>query len=39
IQPKFWGIYAVAMVVAIVVPLALTILIYKRKQKRGELPV
>lgn len=39
IQPQFWGIYAVAMLVAIVVPLALTILVYKRKERRGELPV
>ena len=31
IQPQFWGIYAVAMLVAIVVPMLLTIGVYKHK--------
>lgn len=37
IQPRFWGIYAVAMLIAIVVPLALTIIVYKRKEAKGTL--
>ncbi|EPB0881676.1 PTS trehalose transporter subunit IIBC [Yersinia enterocolitica] len=39
IKPQFWAIYSLAMLVAIVVPLVLTILVYKRKDSRGELPV
>jgi trehalose PTS system EIIBC or EIIBCA component len=39
IKPQLWGIYALAILVAIVVPLALTMMIYKRKESRGELPV
>lgn len=31
IQPQFWGIYAVAMLIAIVVPMLLTIAVYKHK--------
>lgn len=38
IQPRFWGIYALAMVVAIAVPMVLTLAVYKRKASRGELP-
>ena len=37
IQPQFWGIYALAMLVAIVVPTALTLFFYKRAQMKGEL--
>ncbi len=32
-----WGIYAVAMLVAIVVPALLTLLVYKRQQAAGKL--
>lgn len=39
IKPQFWLIYSLAMLVAIVVPMLLTLLIYKRKARRGELPV
>ncbi|KAA9001304.1 PTS trehalose transporter subunit IIBC [Affinibrenneria salicis] len=39
IQPKFWPIFSLAMLVAIVIPLLLTIMVYKRKARRGELPV
>ena len=39
IKPQFWSIYAVAMLVAIVVPIVLTVLVYKRKARRGELAV
>lgn len=31
IQPQFWGIYAVAMLIAIVVPMLLTVAVYKHK--------
>ncbi|MFH4466059.1 PTS trehalose transporter subunit IIBC [Vibrio diabolicus] len=37
IQPQFWGIFALAMLVAMVVPAALTLLLYKRVQAKGEL--
>jgi len=39
IQPQFWGVYLLAMVVAIAVPIALTLLMYKRAQSKGELEV
>lgn len=32
IQPKFWGVFALAMLIAIVVPMVLTMFIYRRKQ-------
>lgn len=31
IQPRFWGIYALAMLIAIAVPMVLTMLVYKHK--------
>ena len=31
IQPQFWGIYAVAMLIAIAVPMLLTVAVYKHK--------
>ena len=37
IQPQYWGIYAIAMLVAIVVPALLTLLVYKRQQAAGKL--
>ncbi|MCF6454362.1 PTS trehalose transporter subunit IIBC [Vibrio sp. MMG022] len=37
IQPQFWGVFALAMLVAIVVPVALTLVLYKRAQVKGEL--
>ncbi|HCE1988280.1 PTS trehalose transporter subunit IIBC [Vibrio parahaemolyticus] len=37
IQPQFWGIFALAMLVAMVVPAALTSILYKRAQAKGEL--
>ncbi|CAM3812628.1 PTS trehalose transporter subunit IIBC [Rahnella bruchi] len=39
IKPQFWSIYALAMLVAIVVPITLTVLVYQRKARRGELAV
>ncbi|MFC0308927.1 PTS trehalose transporter subunit IIBC [Gallibacterium trehalosifermentans] len=37
IQHQFWGTFAVAMVVAIVVPILLTVIVYKRKTINGTL--
>ncbi|EMI7297097.1 PTS trehalose transporter subunit IIBC [Vibrio parahaemolyticus] len=37
IQPQFWGIFALAMLVAMVVPAALTLILYKRARAKGEL--
>ncbi|EGQ7663942.1 PTS trehalose transporter subunit IIBC [Vibrio parahaemolyticus] len=37
IQPQFWGIFALAMLVAMMVPAALTLILYKRAQAKGEL--
>ena len=38
IRPQFWPIFFVAMLVAIVVPVLLTILVYRHKARRGLLP-
>lgn len=35
IQPQFWGIFAVGMIAAIVIPFVLTIIVYKKKNKDG----
>ncbi|MFC6276260.1 PTS trehalose transporter subunit IIBC [Psittacicella hinzii] len=37
IQPVYWGIFALAMLVAIIVPLILTVIIYKRKAAKASL--
>lgn len=37
IQLPYWGIFAIAMLVAVVVPLVLTIFVYKRQEKFGRL--
>ena len=37
IQPQFWGVFALAMLLAIVVPVTLTLVLYKRAQMKGEL--
>ena len=37
IQPQFWGMFSLAMLVAIVVPLLLTLAMFKRAQTKGEL--
>ncbi len=39
IKPQFWLIYSQAMLVAIAIPMLLTLLIYKQKARRGELPL
>lgn len=37
IQPQYWTIYLLALAVAIVVPIILTLFFYKRAQAKGEL--
>ncbi|MCF7482739.1 PTS trehalose transporter subunit IIBC [Vibrio sp. J1-1] len=37
IQPQFWGVFGLAMLVAIVVPAGLTLILYKRAKAKGEL--
>lgn len=37
IQPQFWGVFAIAMLVAIIVPILLTMAVYKRKMLKGEI--
>ncbi|WP_368912546.1 PTS trehalose transporter subunit IIBC [Proteus mirabilis] len=39
IQPTYWLVYLLAMIVAIVVPIGLTILVYRYKEKAGTLQV
>jgi PTS system trehalose-specific IIC component len=37
IQPQYWMVYLVAMLVAVIVPIALTLIMYKRAQAKGEI--
>ncbi|WP_064605129.1 PTS trehalose transporter subunit IIBC [Photobacterium sp. J15] len=37
IQPQYWMVYLVAMLVAVIVPIALTLVMYKRAQAKGQL--
>lgn len=37
IQPQYWGVYLVAMLVAIVTPIILTLFFYKRAEAKGQL--
>lgn len=37
IQHQYWGVFAVAMLVAIIVPVVLTMIVYKRKVMKGEV--
>lgn len=39
IQPQYWGIYGIAMLVAIFVPAILTLAMYKRAQTKDQLDV
>ncbi|WED22480.1 PTS trehalose transporter subunit IIBC [Vibrio sp. JC009] len=39
IQPQYWTIYAIAMLVAIILPAFLTLFFYKRAQVKGSLEV
>jgi len=36
IQPQFWGIYALAMLIAIAVPMVLTVLVYRHKNPQSQ---
>lgn len=37
IQPRFWEVYAFAMLVAVVVPVVLTVMIYQRKSRYSQV--
>ncbi|MGX3020411.1 PTS trehalose transporter subunit IIBC [Ursidibacter sp. B-7004-1] len=37
IQHQFWGVFAIAMLIAIVVPVLLTMAVYRRKVLKGEI--
>ncbi|KFX18020.1 PTS system trehalose(maltose)-specific transporter subunits IIBC [Pectobacterium parvum] len=37
IQPTFWGVYLIAMIVAIVIPIVLTMTVYRYQQRKGTL--
>lgn len=39
IQPRFWTVYAMAMIIAIIVPVMLTTMVYKRKARTGTLQI
>ncbi|WP_387467468.1 PTS trehalose transporter subunit IIBC [Photorhabdus sp. RM323S] len=39
IKPQFWAIYALAMLVAVIVPLILTTVVYRKKSMSGMLAV
>ncbi len=39
IKVAYWGIYAIAMIIAISVPILLTIMIYKQKYAKGTLAI
>lgn len=39
IQPQYWGVYAIAMVIAIVVPVTLTLFAYRRQASQGKLAI
>ena len=39
IQPDFWQVFALAMAVAIIVPMALTTVMYQRKFRQGTLQI
>ncbi|OOF80441.1 PTS trehalose transporter subunit IIBC [Rodentibacter caecimuris] len=37
VQYQYWGVFGIAMLAAIVIPFVLTTIVYKRKEKAGEL--
>ncbi|MEQ5409490.1 PTS trehalose transporter subunit IIBC [Enterobacter hormaechei] len=39
IQPAFWQVFALAMAVAIIIPMALTTVVYQRKFRQGTLQI
>lgn len=39
IQPTFWQVYAVAMAIAVIIPIVLTTAVYQRKHRQGALQI
>jgi inositol transport system permease protein len=39
IQPTYWQVYAMAMAIAVVVPIILTTVVYQRKYRQGTLQI
>ncbi len=39
IQPSYWQVFALAMVIAIIIPIVLTSFIYQRKYRLGTLDI
>lgn len=39
IQPMYWGVFAIAMLVAIVIPFVLSVVMYKYNERKGTLAV
>lgn len=39
IQPTYWIVYLLAMVIAVVIPIALTVMMYRYKERKGTLHV
>lgn len=39
IQTRYWEVFGLAMVIAIVIPVVLTIMMYQRKQRQGTLQI
>ncbi|RKQ39265.1 PTS trehalose transporter subunit IIBC [Enterobacter sp. R1(2018)] len=39
IQPRYWEVYAMAMLIAVVIPIMLTTAVYKRRFRQGKLLV
>lgn len=39
IPPRYWQVYGMAMVIAIVIPVILTTFIYQRKHRQGTLQI
>jgi PTS system trehalose-specific IIC component len=39
IQPAYWQVFALAMAIAIIVPMALTTVVYQRKFRQGTLQI
>ena len=39
IQPAYWQVFALAMAIAIIVPMALTTVVYQRKFRQGSLQI
>jgi len=39
IQPRYWKVFSLAMLIAIVIPIVLTSVLYRRKFRQGTLLV